>query len=363
MVLHAVAPSTPQLIAAAVRVLQPHISARRLLKVQRLLRARVRDTTVVLESMSDPGNVSACIRTCDALGLSHIHVVENGEPFVPAKGIDRGAMRWLQIQHHASSWQCVQSLRREGFAVFATDLGHGAVDMRTAVAQSLTMKPKPPHPSSAAADGAAEAQPSALPPLAATTAATATTAARATRPRVAIVFGHEHRGVSRAMASAADARFFYPTRGFVQSLNVSVAAALVTAAFLERTPDYADESLRVHVMRESMQQQFGLVRTSAGDTQSTVLERLEKRRKEAREAAAAAIAGLGAAADTPAEQEQEQEPTALLDTTDAPDSALPQYCEGLSDDEYNSMLLRYLLADVVGADKLLEKANLRPPEW
>ena len=44
--------------------------------------------------------------------------------------------------------------------------------------------------------------------------------------RLAVVFGNEHRGVSPEMHALSDGTFAIPMRGFVESLNISVAAAI-----------------------------------------------------------------------------------------------------------------------------------------
>jgi tRNA (guanosine-2'-O-)-methyltransferase len=52
--------------------------------------------------------------------------------------------------------------------------------------------------------------------------------------KVALVFGNENRGVSDEALALSDARYMIPMRGFSQSLNVSVAAAISLATAVER---------------------------------------------------------------------------------------------------------------------------------
>jgi len=59
---------------------------------------------------------------------------------------------------------------------------------------------------------------------------TVTPAELAERPKVAVVFGNEHRGPSEAMRARAEGTYAIPMRGFVESLNVSVAAAITLHA-------------------------------------------------------------------------------------------------------------------------------------
>lgn len=338
----------PATVARALGVLKKHVRPRRWLKVDSLLSLRVRDTAVVFESMSNPLNVSAAIRTCDALGVSDVHVVENGEPFVPLQGADRGTLRWLRVTHHADVGACVEALRAQRFWLAATHLGPGACDMQTAVARSLLHKPPAADPASV--PGASEA---AIP---------APVVVR-TRPRVALIFGHEHNGVSRRLAAAADCRFFLPTRGFVQSLNVSVAAALSLHAFLHRTPDYAPASLRAHLLRESLEERSGLVRGSTPQEMGTAFQQ---------QAEEAQLALRAQGIEPPSMSCAVPDAMALAATAGAPAGAgagasgsssgggdsMGMSCEYLSVEERNLTMLRFLLSDIVGSRAILERAGV-----
>jgi len=202
--------------AAIVAALAPHFAASRLARLQAVLACRVADTALVYENITDDHNVSACLRTADAMGIHTIHIIESyNTPFLSKTSVDKGSAKWLDVRRHRDVPAAAAALRADGFRIIATDLGPGALPLPAAIAASLA-------PSSS---------PSSAPPSLPTTP---------TRPRVALVFGNEHRGCSRAMLAAADIRTFMPQLGFVQSMNLSVASALVAAAFLARTPDYSD---------------------------------------------------------------------------------------------------------------------------
>lgn len=141
---------------------------------------RMRGVTVVLESLYDPGNQAAVFRTADAHGLMDVHVIkpENATK-TNARAVSRGAEKWLDIHTYKESSHCIDRLKADGFQIAVSDLE----------------------------------------------AASPLEALDFSRP-TAIVFGSERFGVSDEMREAADIRFKIPMHGFVQSFNISVAAAI-----------------------------------------------------------------------------------------------------------------------------------------
>jgi tRNA (guanosine-2'-O-)-methyltransferase len=156
------------------------------------LARRQPDLTVVLENIHDPHNVSAILRTCDAVGVLKAHAVYTVE--TPPEGAfarttSASAAKWVEVQQHDSIAGCFEMLRGKGFTVLATAIG-------------------------------AEANPLYDLDL--------------TSP-VAIVLGNEMRGVSDEALELADGRIEIPMVGMVQSLNVSVAGAVcLYEAFRQR---------------------------------------------------------------------------------------------------------------------------------
>ena len=154
---------------------------RRAEKLRRVLAQRQPDLTVVLENIHDPHNVSAILRSCDAVGVLRAELLYTVEKF-PRIGrkSSSSANKWLDCRRHTSVADCYALLREEGFRIYATRLGGGSASL-----YDLDLS-----------------RPSAL------------------------VFGNEHRGVSGEAAEGADGIFHIPMVGMIQSLNVSVAAAV-----------------------------------------------------------------------------------------------------------------------------------------
>jgi tRNA (guanosine-2'-O-)-methyltransferase len=157
-------------------------SHRRIEKITSVIKSRQHSLRVVLENIHDPHNVSAIFRTCDAVGVPNVSLIYNSEKFPKiGKRSSASARKWIEIEKHSSVNDCYHSLRKEGFVIYSSSISEESTDL-----YKLNFKKK-----------------------------------------VAIVFGNEHRGVSSEAAKLSDKRFKIPMYGMVQSLNVSVAAAIV----------------------------------------------------------------------------------------------------------------------------------------
>jgi len=155
---------------------------RRLARAEAVLARRRRSWCVVLEDAHDPHNVSAVLRTCEALGIQDVHwVAEMQEPAILNPKVTIGAHRWLTLHHHRGSAAAIAALRDAGYRLYVSHLDPAATP---------------------------------LPEIPAT-------------ERAAYVFGNEKVGVTAPWLAAADATFVLPTSGFSGSLNLSVAVALV----------------------------------------------------------------------------------------------------------------------------------------
>ena len=157
------------------------ITERRRRRMRDVLARRQPDLTVVIENVHDPHNVSAVLRSCEAVGVLAVHLVYTVEERPELSRItSASAVKWLDVVHHPDLPACYAALRARGFAIYATHLGVASRDL-----YDLDL----------------------------------------TAP-VALVFGNEQRGVSDEALELADGSVVIPMMGMVQSLNVSVACAV-----------------------------------------------------------------------------------------------------------------------------------------
>jgi tRNA (guanosine-2'-O-)-methyltransferase len=156
-------------------------TTRRLERLRSAIEHMQPDLHLVLENVHDPHNVSAVLRTCDAVGVGTIHLVYTYEEF-PKIGRDSSASawKWANLVHHTDIAECYAALRAAGCTIYATDL---ATDARNLYDLDLSGP-------------------------------------------VALVFGNEHRGLSPEASRLADGNLVIPMFGLIQSLNISVACAV-----------------------------------------------------------------------------------------------------------------------------------------
>ena len=166
--------------ALADHVLRHEVTVDRFERMLSVASSRLRSVTVVLESLWDPHNVSAVIRSAEGIGIDEAHVVEQPHRFRTNRGVARGADRWLRIHRHADIGACFEHLRTRGFRTCAADVGAGC-------------RPLPELPLD--------------------------------RP-IAIVLGSEKEGLTTEARSLAELRFTIPMHGMTASFNVSVSAAI-----------------------------------------------------------------------------------------------------------------------------------------
>lgn len=147
--------------------------------------------TIVMENIMDPHNISAILRSCDAVGIPEIYVLNNDIPLSKKLGrrSSASARKWVKVHYFTDTLACVIELKSKGFGIWGTHLSADAQDLY----QLQLSEP------------------------------------------VALVFGNEHKGVSDEMLPHCDGNFIIPMVGMIPSLNVSVACAVTLyEAFRQR---------------------------------------------------------------------------------------------------------------------------------
>ncbi|MEJ2636594.1 MAG: RNA methyltransferase [Calditrichia bacterium] len=147
-----------------------------------ILLQRQRDLTVVCENIHDPHNVSAILRSCDAVGIPEVQLLYFKETFPElGKKSSASANKWVHTVAHESTDELHNYLQKKGMKIYATHHSKAAKSIHEVDWV---------HPA-------------------------------------AIVMGNEHRGVSDPMLEIADESIYIPMFGMVESLNVSVATAVI----------------------------------------------------------------------------------------------------------------------------------------
>ncbi|HWL10199.1 MAG TPA: RNA methyltransferase [Planctomicrobium sp.] len=156
-----------------------------------VLRWRTNLIQVGLVDLFQKHNASAVLRSCDALGIQQVHVVESYNEFETNHEIALGSEQWLTLNQYtgpSAIEDSLTTLRSKGIRVVATAL----------------------HADSLPIDEVPLDQP------------------------IALFFGNEKEGLPQSFIDAADVITHIPMYGFVESYNVSVAAALSLQTLLRR---------------------------------------------------------------------------------------------------------------------------------
>jgi tRNA (guanosine-2'-O-)-methyltransferase len=142
--------------------------------------SRLGGLRVVIENLHDPHNGAAVLRSAEAFGVQRVEVIETVEPFRYSSTVTQGCEKWLDVVRHKTLETAVSGLKAGGFALYAAVPG----------------------------------------------AAVALDDLDFSRP-AAVMVGNEHEGLTAQALAAADVRFGIPMYGLTQSLNLSVATALI----------------------------------------------------------------------------------------------------------------------------------------
>src|SRR5688500_14792547 len=151
-------------------------------KLISVLNKRQDDITIVLENVFDPHNISAVMRTCDAVGVQELYVLNTKIPRHKNWGAKSysSAATWLTVYQFENTGECFSEIRKKYSKILTNQLSSDAVnsagiDLTQALAQIL---------------------------------------------------GNEHSGAPEVIRNLADGNFIIPAGGIIRSPNISVACAV-----------------------------------------------------------------------------------------------------------------------------------------
>ncbi|HIE46126.1 MAG TPA: TrmH family RNA methyltransferase, partial [Flavobacteriaceae bacterium] len=165
--------------------LENFVSERRRNLFDTILSKRTKHITVVLEDLFEKHNISAVARSCDIFGIQDLHIIENKYDSYVSNHVAKGAQKWIDFHNYNEQEHntqiCIDKLRANGYQIIATT----------------------PHTDSCVLEDFDITK------------------------KTAFVFGVEKAGVSDLIINQADGLLKIPMVGFTESLNISVAAALI----------------------------------------------------------------------------------------------------------------------------------------
>ncbi len=166
--------------------LEQFVSEHRKELFRNVLDERTRHFTVAIEDIYQPHNASAIVRSCDIFGVQDIHIIENKYKFEASGNVAKGAQKWLDFTNYKkrntnNTLECITELRNKGYQIIATTPHNDSCLLEDF---DLTKKS-------------------------------------------AFFFGVEKEGLSKDVLENADGFLKIPMVGFTESLNISVAAAII----------------------------------------------------------------------------------------------------------------------------------------
>ena len=160
---------------------------------KKVLDERTRHFTVAIEDIYQPHNASAVVRSCEIFGIQDVHVIQNKYKFYASNQVAKGAQKWLDFnlfkeKDTNNTLACIDNLRSKGYQIIATTPHNDSC-----VLQDFDISQK-----------------------------------------AAFFFGVEKEGLSKDVMEKADGYLKIPMVGFTESLNISVAAAIILQSMNEK---------------------------------------------------------------------------------------------------------------------------------
>jgi len=176
-----------------IEYLEQFVTERRRNLFEKVLNERTRHFTVAIEDIFQPHNASAVVRTCDIFGVQDMHVIENKYKFYASRLVAKGAQKWIDFSMYNqkdtnNTLDCIATLKEKGYKIIATTPHN-----ESCLLQDFDVTEK-----------------------------------------AAFFFGVEKEGLSKDVMDNADGFLKIPMVGFTESLNISVAAAIILQSMNEK---------------------------------------------------------------------------------------------------------------------------------
>ena len=158
---------------------------------EEVISKRTRHFTVATEDVYQLHNTSAIMRSCDVFGVQDLHVIEEKVSKKIDREIAMGAQKWVNIDRHHSTKECIDNLKENGYQIIATTPHNNSTELK-----DFDISKKS-----------------------------------------AFFFGKEKEGLSDIVLEAADGYLKIPMYGFTESLNISVSAAIILQTLITKVKD------------------------------------------------------------------------------------------------------------------------------
>jgi tRNA (guanosine-2'-O-)-methyltransferase len=164
-------------------LIENHLTEERYNKIKDVVNRRQKNLTIVLENIHDPHNVSAILRSADAVGIDKVYLIYNTNTFPKiGRQSSASAKKWVNLIKFNNVRECFDELHALNYKIYSTHLMNNTKNLSL---YDLNLS-----------------------------------------ENTALVFGNEHEGVSNEVKNFSDCNFKIPMFGMIKSLNVSVSVAV-----------------------------------------------------------------------------------------------------------------------------------------
>ena len=164
----------------AIEWLKGNIVDKRCDRINEIIENRTYTVATVIEGLFNTGNINAVMRSAEAFGMPALHIIDHAGDYKKSERTSKGAEKWLDVHHWNNAVSCVKRLKSQGYKIITMELAENAVPIGDIDFTQPT----------------------------------------------AIVLGNEYKGITPEMHELADHACIIPMDGFMESFNISVAAAL-----------------------------------------------------------------------------------------------------------------------------------------
>ncbi|KYQ89220.1 hypothetical protein DLAC_10470 [Tieghemostelium lacteum] len=194
------------------KIIEPVVSVKRVKKFKEVSLKRSNRFVIVCDNLRSGGNISAIIRSCDAMGIQNLSIIDEYDKDIDEDAtyepngltaVSKGSHRWLDIKRFKNTLECVEDLKSNGYSIWSSDLSPGALSFTNDIIFNDIVESKSINSNNKLMV--------------------------AKDQKIAIVFGNEKNGVSKEVLKHSDQRIYLDMVGMVQSLNVSVAVGMTLA--------------------------------------------------------------------------------------------------------------------------------------
>ncbi|MBI4819011.1 MAG: RNA methyltransferase [Deltaproteobacteria bacterium] len=175
-------------LSRIIETLEGYVTSQRRDRIRSVVSSRTRDVVLVIEHLRNPHNAAAVFRTAEAFGFFEVHAIPEKDQLDVSARVSSGSHKWLELHSHRSIEDAYSNLAGRGYRVLASAIRGDAI----AVSELDVTTP------------------------------------------IALVFGNERDGLSKVAIDTAHGRFRIPMFGFVESFNISVAAAVTAYEVTKR---------------------------------------------------------------------------------------------------------------------------------